>query len=181
MTRTIKIALTTFSLLLVGLLPSVGPAYSETQTLTGQQILEKLDARGGFGGIGSQVSFSTFDVVDKTGSTQQKNFVFLNKSSADPQTPNRVLIYFLEPPRETCGTIFLSIDKKITGQKADLFLFLPALGQTKQLITTGERKGSFAGSNVQFDQIGRSEFHIDFSAQLIGEETVKDVTVPPTV
>lgn len=177
MTRTIKLGLTTAALFLVGILLALGPAYSQGQPLTGQQILEKVDARGAMGGIGSTISFSTFEIVDKAGTTQQKNFVFFGKNSDDPKTPNRVLIYFLEPPRETCGTIFLSIDKKITGQKADLFLYLPALGQAKQLVSSGERKGSFAGSNIQFDQVGRNELHTDFNAELISEETINGVTV----
>jgi hypothetical protein len=164
-------------LLLVGLLLSVGPAYLQAQPLTGQHILEKVDARGGLGGVGSQISFTTFTIVDKTGTQQDKYFVFFGKNSTDPQIPNRVMIYFLAPPLETCGTIFLSIDKKIPGQKSDLYLYLPALGQVKQLISTGERKGSFAGSNIQFDQIGRSQLSTDFEAELISEETIGGLTV----
>lgn len=158
--------------MLMGLLISL-----QAQPLTGQEILARVDARGGLGGLGSQIAFLTFTIVDRTGTSQDKNFVFFSKNSADPQVPNRVLIYFLAPPAETCGTIFLSIDKKIPGQKSDLFLFLPALGQVKQLIATGERQGSFAGSNIQFDQIGRSQLRFDFDAELLGEEAIHGLTV----
>jgi hypothetical protein len=171
-----KTAFTAVSLLFIGLVFSLGPAYSQGQ-LTADQILEKVDARGGIGGNGSTIGSSTFDIIDKTGTEQKENFVNFSKNSTDPQVPNRSLIYFLEPPKETCGTIFLSIDHKVAGQKSDLFLYLPALGQPKQLITSGERKGSFAGSNITFDQIGRSELHTDFNAELIGEDTVSGVTV----
>jgi len=177
MTHRVKIAFTGLALAALALLFSLTPAYSQANPLTGQEILQKIDARGGIGGNGSTISFSSFDVIDKTGSEQKKNFVFFGKSSADPQVPNRTLIYFLEPPATTCGTIFLSIDQKIPGKQADLFLFLPALGQTKQLVTSSSRKGSFAGSNLQFDQVGRSELSNDFNAKLIGEETVSGVTV----
>ncbi|MBI1744567.1 outer membrane lipoprotein-sorting protein [Candidatus Acetothermia bacterium] len=176
MTKTVKIAITTFSLLSVAILFSLGPAYSQG-SLTGQQILEKIDARGNIGGNGSSVSFSSFDIVDKSGSKRQSNFVFFGKGSPDAQVPNRVLIFFLAPPAETCGTIFLSIDKKIAGKKSDLYLYLPALGQAKQLVTSSDRKGSFAGSNLSFDQIGRSQLHTDFDAQLVGEETLKGITI----
>lgn len=177
MQRIFRITFTALSLLLVGLLLSLRPAYLQAQTLTGPQILERVDARGGIGGIGSQVAFTTFTIIDKTGTQQDKYFVFFTKNSTDPQIPNRVLIYFLAPPVETCGTIFLTIDKKIAGQKSDLFLYLPELHQVKQIISTGERKGSFAGSNIQFDQIGRSELHNDFDAELINEEPVTGLTV----
>lgn len=177
MIKAMRISLIASSLLLLALLLSLGQAYSQSQPLTAEQILEKVDARGGFGGLGSTIGFSTFDISDKTGTQQKENFINFSRNSADPQVPNQILIYFLEPPKEICGTIFLSTDKKIAGQKADLFLYLPALGQPKELISTGERKGSFAGSNVQFDQIGRSELHMDFNAELGGEEMVSSVMV----
>lgn len=177
MTRIFRITFSALSLLLVGLLLSLSAAYLQAQPLTGQQIIERVDARGGLGGIGSQVAFTTFTIIDKTGTQQDKYFVFFTKNSAEPAVPNRVLIYFLAPPVETCGTIFLTIDRKVPGEKSDLYLYLPALGQVKQLIASGERKGSFAGSNIQFDQIGRSELHNDFDAELINEETVTGLTI----
>jgi hypothetical protein len=178
MTQSIKIVLSAFSILLVGLFFSLGPVYSQNQPLTAEQILANVDARGSFGGVGSAIGFSTFDIIDKTGSEQKENFVDFSKNSSDPTVPNRVLIYFLEPPKETCGTIFFSLDHKVAGQKSDLYLFLPALSQTKQLVSTSERKGSFAGSNISFDQIGRSELHTDFNVDAqVGEDTVSGVTI----
>jgi len=142
------------------------------QSLSGDQILEKIDEHGGIGGMGSQVSFLSFTIVDKTGARQEEFFASFSKGSADPTVPNRNLILFLAPPAETCGTIFLSIDRKVVGEKPELYLFLPAIGQVKQIVTTSERKGSFAGSNIQFDQIGQSQLHTDFTATLVGEDTV---------
>jgi hypothetical protein len=39
-------------------------------------------------------------------------------------------------------------------------------------VSSGERTGSFAGSNIQFDQMGRSELASKFDAELLGETTV---------
>lgn len=139
-------------------------------------ILAAVDARGGITGVGSQIAFLSFVIQDRNGSVQEAAFVSFAKTSADPAVPDAGLIYFLAPPAETCGTVFLTIDRKVAGEPTELHLYLPALGMPKELVSSGERKGSFAGSNIQFDQIGRSELATNFSGQLLGETTL-DVAV----
>jgi hypothetical protein len=139
-------------------------------------ILAAVDARGGITGYGSQVSFLSFVIQDKNGSVQESTFVSFAKTSEDPQVSDSGLIYFLAPPAETCGTIFLTVDRKVAGQSTELYLYLPALGMPKELVSSGERKGSFAGSNIQFDQIAGSELAADFVGELLGEAAL-DVTV----
>jgi hypothetical protein len=139
-------------------------------------ILAAVDARGGITGFGSQVSFLSFVIQDKNGSVQESTFVSFAKTSEEPQVADSGLIYFLAPPAETCGTIFLTIDRKAAGQSTELYLYLPALGMPKELVSSGERKGSFAGSNIQFDQIGRSELAANFIGELLGEAML-DVSV----
>jgi len=146
------------------------------QAQSAADILAAVDARGGITGVGSQIAFLSFVIQDKNGSVQESSFVSFAKTSADAQTPDAGLIYFLPPPAETCGTVFLTIDRKVAGQPTQLYLYLPALGMAKELVSSGERKGSFAGSNIQFDQIGRSELAIHFVGELLGETTV-DVAV----
>jgi hypothetical protein len=156
--------------LLATLLSSSGLA--QAQSLTAIDIVREIDARGGIAGIGSQIAFLSFTIQDKNGSVQESSFVSFGKTSADPQTPDSALIYFLAPPAETCGTVFLTVDRKVSDQATELYLYLPALGQPKQLVSSGERTGSFAGSNIQFDQMGRSELASKFDAELLGEATV---------
>ena len=146
------------------------------QSLTAADITAEIDARGGITGIGSQIAFLSFTVQDKNGSVQESSFVSFGKTSADPQIADAGLIYFLAPPAETCGTVFLTIDRKVAGQSTELYLYLPALGMPKELVSSGERKGSFAGSNIQFDQMGRSELSANFNSELLGEAML-DVTV----
>jgi len=151
---------------------AIVPLVAQAQALSAADILREIDARGGITGLGNQVAFLSFTVQDKNGSLQESSFVSFGKTSADPQAPDSVLIYFLAPPPETCGTVFLTIDRKVSGQAAELYLYLPALDKTKQLVTSGERKGSFAGSNIQFDQVGRSELSSLFNAELVSETTL---------
>jgi len=158
----------------LALLPALlcGSVFAQAQSLTAIGIVREIDARGGIAGIGSQIAFLSFTIQDKNGSVQESSFVSFGKTSADPQVPDSALIYFLAPPAETCGTVFLTVDRKLAGQATELYLYLPALGKPKQLMSSGERTGSFAGSNIQFDQMGRSELASKFDAKLLGETTV---------
>jgi hypothetical protein len=149
-----------------------GSVFAQAQSLTAADIVREIDARGGIAGIGSQIAFLSFTIQDKNGSVQESSFVSFGKTSADPGVADSALIYFLAPPAETCGTVFLTVDRKVSGQATELYLYLPALGQTKQLVSSGERTGSFAGSNIQFDQMGRSELSSKFDAELLGETTL---------
>ena len=142
------------------------------QSLSAADILREIDARGGIAGIGSQIAFLSFTIQDKNGSVQESSFVSFGKTSADAQVPDSALIYFLAPPALPCGAVFLTVDRKITGQATELYFYHPALGQPKQLVSSGERKGSFAGSNIQFDQMGRSDLYSQFDAELISESTL---------
>ena len=164
--RTIRCAAGLVLFIVLAIVPLVAQAQSASD------ILREIDARGGIAGLGSQVAFLSFTIQDKNGSVQESSFVSFGKTTADPQAPDSALIYFLAPPPETCGTVFLTIDRKVSGQAAELYLYLPALDKTKQLVTSGERKGSFAGSNIQFDQMGRSELSSLFSAELVSETTL---------
>ncbi len=175
MIRTRRISLTFRTLALLATL-SASAVVAQAQAPTAVDILAAIDARGGITGIGSQIAFLSFVVQDKNGSVQESTFVSFGRTSADAGVTDAGLIYFLAPPAETCGTVFLTIDRKIPGRPTELTLYLPALGLPKELVSSGERKGSFAGSNIQFDQIGQSELGTNFTGELLGETTV-DVTL----
>lgn len=139
------------------------------QSLDGNQILAKVDERGSFG-TGGRVTLAQFQIAAKDGTQVDRKFAFFTKTNLAGQ-PDRLLAYFLEPELEK-GTIFLSIDPVDPVEKTKLFLFLPALGQVKELISEKDRNASFAGSNIQQDSVGRSNFSDDFTAELIGEDTI---------
>jgi len=142
------------------------------QSLSAADILREIDARGGIAGIGSQIAFLSFTIQDKNGSVQESSFVSFGKTSADAQVPDSTLTYFLTPPALPCGAMLLTVDRKLPGQATELYFYHPALGQPKQFVSSGERKGSFAGSNIQFDQMGRSDLCSQFDAELISESTL---------
>jgi len=151
-----------------------GSVSAGAQSLTAADILAAVDARGGIIGVGSQVAFLSFVVQDRIGSVQELSFVSFAKASADPLLPDFALVYFLAPPALPCGAMLLTIDRKITAQPTELYFFM--FDQVKEITSTSERKGSFAGTNIQLDQIGRSELNANFIGELLGEAML-DVSV----
>lgn len=137
------------------------------QPLTGPQILQKVEEKGGIGGAqGELISDVKFDIVGKDKKTATNEFRFFSKREKDK--PDKLLVAFVKPD-DVRGTLFLSI--KPQGKDADLWLYLPALGAVKQLVNTQERKGSFAGSNLSFEDLGSG---FKYSESYIADEKVTE-------
>ena len=162
----------TFLLLVVsvmfGAFSWVSGAQSES-SLTGDEILAKAAERSTFVREGSRISIIQFDILFPDGTTQSRKFAFFGKRD---DSGEKLLIYFLEPELE-CGTIFLSFDPAEPGAKTRLWLFLSGLGQVKELVSEEDRNASFAGSNLQNDQVGGGfDLNEDYFGELLGEEAV---------
>lgn len=141
------------------------------QPLTGPQILQKVEEKGGIGGTeGDLISDVKFEIVGKDKKTATNEFRFFSRRKKGE--PDRLLIAFVKPD-DVRGTLFLSI--KPENKDADLWLYLPALGAVKQLVNQQERKGSFAGSNLSFDDLGSGfKYSEDYSvAEKVTEEKIK--------
>lgn len=143
--------------------------------LTGDEILQRVDAQQDLLMGGSLVSIIRFDNAYSDGTTAYNIFGGLSKKGEGQ--PERSLVYFKEP-EDVQGTIFLSV--KPEGESARLWLYLPALGVVKELVSEEERGGSFAGSTFSYRQVGERKLADDFDAELIGEETVQvqDIDYP---
>ncbi len=135
--------------------------------LTGDQILQKIDAHEAQVSGGSLITTIRFDNVYADGTTAYNVFGGLSKKA--PGQPDKSLIYF-EQPADVAGTIFLSI--KPVGKEARMWLYLPALGMVKELVAA-QQKQSFAGSTFSYKDIGSRTFADKFTAQIIGNESVK--------
>ncbi|MFN4218705.1 MAG: outer membrane lipoprotein-sorting protein [Candidatus Bipolaricaulia bacterium] len=141
------------------------------QALTGPQILQKVEEKGGLGGKpGELISDVKFDILGKDKKTATNEFRFFSKRKQGE--PDRLLIAFVKPD-DVRGTLFLSI--KPQGKDADLWLYLPALGAVKQLVNTQERKSSFAGSNLSFEDLGSGfKYSESYTAdEKVTEEKIK--------
>ncbi len=140
--------------------------------LTGDQILQKVDAHEVQVSGGSLITTIRFDNVYADGTSAYNVFGGLSKKA--PGQPDKSLIYF-EQPADVAGTIFLSV--KPVGKQAQMWLYLPALGMVKELVAE-QQKQSFAGSTFSYKDIGSRTLADKFTAKITGDETVKigDVT-----
>ncbi len=150
-----------------GALPGAGGSVAQDGPPTGDEILALAAEESSFVPEGSRISIIEFDILFPDGTTQTRTFAFFGKRD---ETGEKLLIYFLEPELE-CGTIFLSHDPADPDEDTRLWLFLSGLGQVKELVSEEDRNASFAGSNLQNDQVGGGfDLSEDYRGELLGEE-----------
>lgn len=151
--------------LLLGAIMVGTVSYSNGQ-LTGNDILKKVDDQQDIIRGGNLISMIRFDNIYSDGTTAYNTFGGLGKRVEGQ--PDKSLIYFKEPA-DVEGTLFLSIKPK--GEDARLWLYLPALGAVKELVS-GEKHKSFAGSTFSYREMGSHRFSDDYTAELDGEDTL---------
>ena len=83
--------------------------------------------------------------------------------------PERTLIYFKEP-EDVQGTFFVSINPE--DEDARLWLYLPALGQAKELVSE-QQEQSFAGSTFSYREAGGESVSDEYSAQIVREDSIQ--------
>ena len=161
---------TLFSLLALGLM--LGASANAQDGLSGDEILQRASEKGLFSVDGSVISDIRFELTFEDGSTEIRTFAILAKTV--PNEPERSLVYFKRPELE-CGTIFLTIDPVESDADKNLWLKLAGVNQVKELVSESDRNSSFAGSNLENDQVGGNDLSADYTATRENEATV-DVT-----
>lgn len=147
---------TLIALLLIG-----GAALA--QDLTVDDILDRMEEEGDTLAEGSMISQMRIDVNHPDGTTTWQTSAVLSK-------PDRMLIYQLEPEDYNKGSMWLIIEQEDDDSR--LWMYLPAIGTPKELISEEQRGGSFAGSSISLEDIGGDDQREDYDAVLIGEEVV---------
>ena len=135
--------------------------------LSGNEILARVDEQSQFLSEGSMIIILQFDNQYADGTTSGNRFAGLSKQVEGGAEYS--LIYFVEP-EDVSGTLFLSV-KVSEGEDARLWLYLPALGMSKELVAE-EQEQSFAGSTFSYQEVGSREMVDKYDAELIGEETL---------
>jgi len=156
--------------ILVGLLLALALWAVAQDQLTGDQILKRVEEQSiTGGGPGSVVAEVGFDIVTSEG--EEKSYKFKIFVKREEEQPEKQLIVYLEPELVS-GTMMLSI--KPEGKDAQIWMYMPALGQVKELITEETKEQYFAGSNLTREEVGEGfKLKDDYNAEIIGEETVK--------
>jgi outer membrane lipoprotein-sorting protein len=159
----------------LGIISLVGVMVCAQADLSGNEILDQMGKKGSlFEEKGDVIFVTRFDLVYTDGTEGSNQFKILSKQGAEgTQDPDRMLIYYLEP-EDIAGTIFLSVVPP--EEDSRMWLYLPALGVVKELVSESEKEQSFAGTSLSYEQIGGGfEFSDDYDAKRLSDETI---TVP---
>lgn len=150
---------------------AVGVMGWAASAITADEVLDAVDAEGDLLAQGGMVATVRFENAYSDGTSN--DYVLYSLGDQGKQ-----LMYFAEPEFES-GTIFLTMDEEEDGETTSrFFLYLSALGITKELVTEEDQGGSFAGSSLSFSDVGGEDTREDYDAVLLREEdiTVGDMT-----
>lgn len=148
--------------LIAGLLFS----WSAAAQMSGGEILRKADAQSQATASGSLAVVVHLDVTYSDGTSQTQSFGILTKTVSGE--PDRSLTCFLSPS-DVAGMIFLWI--KPQTAPAQMWLYLPALGEAKQFVAQ-EQGQSFAGGTLSYNDLGGRKYAGNYQTTSVGRETL---------
>jgi len=125
-------------------------------------ILTTMTLRNEYsGGISSEYSLAVFELT-----------AFDSAKSEDADETTYALMYFLGGDED--GSIFLLKTPEDDALDTQMWLYLPALGVTKELVSDEDQSGSFAGSSMSYGDFGgTSDLRDDYDATILREETLE--------
>ena len=89
----------------------------------------------------------------------------------DADETSHVLMYFSGGDED--GSIFLMETPEDDALDGRMWLYLPALGLTKELVSDEDQSGSFAGSSMSYGDLGGTgDLHDDYDATILREEAI---------
>ena len=111
------------------------------------------------GGVSSEYTLAMFELTEIDASKPE-----------DSDEITHVLMYFLGGDED--GSIFLLKTPEDEAVDSQMWLYLPALGVTKELVSDEDQAGSFAGSSLSYGDLGgTSNLRDDYDATILREET----------
>jgi len=112
------------------------------------------------GGVESEYALAMFELTELDPSMPE----------AGDET-SHVIMYFLGGDEH--GSIFLMETPEDESVDSRMWLYLPALGLTKELVSEEDQSGSFAGSSMSYGDLGGTrEFQEDYDATILREEQI---------
>ena len=135
---------------------AAGPRDARAQTLTGRQVMDRVDNRNDGDRAVQDLNML---LIDQNGSTRTRRLRMWRRDlGKDVQS----ILFFLAPP-DVEDTGLLTYDYEDPERDDDQWLYLPALKKTKR-IATGDKSGSFMGSDFSYaDMTERNLAHYDYT------------------
>jgi outer membrane lipoprotein-sorting protein len=142
-----------------------------TQVPTADEILDLVEDKSIMGGeVGTMVATVRFEVAVEEGEATAYTFRVFSVMDVEAE-PDKLLIVYLDPEL-VAGTMFLTH----TPEEGDarMWLYLPALGLVKELVTEESQGQEFiSGSGISRSEIAEGfQYHEDYSPVLTGEEEI---------
>ena len=111
------------------------------------------------GGVSSEYTLAMFELT-----------TFDLSLPEDKDETTHILMYFMGGDED--GSIFLMETPEDEDLNSRMWLYLPALGLTKELVSDEDQSGSFAGSSMSYGDLGGTGvLRDDYDAVILREET----------
>lgn len=111
------------------------------------------------GGVSSEYTLAMFELT-----------TFDSSLPEDADEITHVIMYFVGGDED--GSIFLMETPEDDSIDSRMWLYLPALGLTKELVSEDDQSGSFAGSSMSYGDLGGTgDLRDDYNAVILREET----------
>ncbi len=142
---------------------------------TADEILKRVEEQGFFG-TGRQSLYASLVVEIQEKGQPKVDYAFRVWAKEYPDETVKILLLYAAP-EDVAGTLFLAHVPKEGASR--MWLYLPELALTKELVGETERKGEFiAGSGISYEDISKGfSYREDYRSELLGEE---DLGVYPT-
>jgi hypothetical protein len=146
---------------------------------TADEILDKMESVFAVDTGDTQGVLATMTMHNNYGNdvTSEYSLHMLEMTEIDTTQPedldetSHVLMYFAGGDEE--GSIFLMETPENEDLDSRMWLYLPALGVTKELVSDEDQSGSFAGSSMSYGDLGNtSNLRDDYDAVIVGEESL---------
>jgi len=124
-------------------------------------VLTSMTIRNEYtGGVTSEFTLAVFELTD----------VDPSKPEESNETTYALMVFL---GGDEGGSMLLLRSSEDDAEKSRMWLFLPALGVTKALISDEEQGGSFAGSSFSYADLGGTrDLRSDYTASILREETL---------
>lgn len=139
---------------------------SATELPSGDEIVQKINARDEGIAVGRKL---TMEMVDRHGKTRVRETRTFRKYFGDEK---RTAIFYLSP-KNIKDTVFLTYDYADKDQDDDQWLYLPAMRKVRR-ISASDRGDYFLGTDFSFEDI-KLETRVsiaDYTRKTIGEDEV---------
>ncbi len=163
--------------LVLALILTFGLAVIGQESITGDEILTKVDKQQDKISQGDLITILTFEIRHPDGTKTAQKFGSLAKTR--PEEPDYSLMYYLKP-ESVAGTIILS--RETEEGESEMWILLAAFGQRKKL-SGSQQQSSFADSNLTRQEIGNRNMSKRYNAELLDETelTIDGESVPAYV